>query len=386
MKRQKKLILVITLDKAFLSHRKEIAIEAQKQGWDVTVVVHYTGNQNKIQELGLKTIDMPLNRAGKNPFEEMQTYKFLKKLYKKEKPDVVHHVGVKLMLWGSLAAKRTNVPCIVNAIAGCGAMFTPDRLNSTVTKLIILGLHKARSNHSTYIVQNNDDKKLFIDKGIMNDNQTVLIKGSGVDTKRFAYREESEIASKKIRFAYSGRMLEEKGVMVVIQAAEQLKAKYADKIQFIFCGWIEDNPSALTEDQINAHMDGDYMTWLGFCPHVENELRTCHALVYPSFYMEGLPKAVLDAESCGLPVITTDWVGCRDAVKDGYNGFIVPPHDVQAVVEKIEFFINNPQKRQEMSKNSRELVEKNFDVKLVVKQHLQIYDSMYTKFVQSKKL
>lgn len=380
MQKQKKLILVITLDNAFLSHRKEIAVEAQKQGWDVTVVVHYTGNQDKIVALGLKTINLPINRAGKNPFEEFGTYRFLKKLYKKEKPDVVHHVGVKLMLWGSLAAKHAKVPCIVNAIAGCGAMFTPDRLNSPVTKLIIKGLQHAKTDHSTYIVQNNDDKKLFIQNGIMNSDQTVLIKGSGVDTKRFKYRTEDEITSTKIRFVYSGRMLEEKGVMVVIQAAEQLKAKYADTIQFVFCGWIEDNPSALTEDQINAHMDGNYMTWLGFCPHVEEQLRSCHVLVYPSFYMEGLPKTVIDAESCGLPVITTDWVGCRDAIEDNYNGFIIPPHDVAAVVEKIEYFINKPEKRKQMSANSRELAERVFDVQHVVKQHLDVYNSMYIKF------
>jgi len=381
MQKQKKLLLLVSRDTFFLSHRKEIALAAQKQGWDVTVATCYTGSQDKIHQLGLKSINIPMSIAGKNLLEEIQTYRFLKKLYKKEKPDIVHNVGIKLILWSALAAKQTKVPCIINAIAGTGSMFSPAHRKSLVSRLIKIGLRLGYTPNTHFIVQNNDDKKLFIDNKIMKPEQAVFIKGSGVDLTRFSYRSEDTIQSDKIQFVFSGRMLEEKGVMIVVKAAKQLKAKYGNTINFIFCGSLHENPYALTKEQIESQMDGEYIKWLGFCPHIEDQLHQSHVFVYPSYYMEGLPKCVLDAEACGLPIITTDWVGCRDSIENTYNGFLIPDHDVQALVKKIEFFIQNPEKRQQMGKNSRELAERIFDVKRVVQQHIDLYDTMYTKFV-----
>lgn len=177
----------------------------------------------------------------------------------------------------------------------------------------------------------------------------------------------------KIKIIFTGRMIEAKGVLTLVEAANLLREKYADKIQFLFCGDLDANPTALKKEQIESFCDDDYIQWLGFQKDIYSILKNCHIMCFPSFYMEGLPKSVIDAEATGLPVITTDWVGCRDTVEDGYNGFIVPPKDAKSVAEKIAFLVDNPEKRREMGKNARKYAEKYFSIQEVIAKHLEIY-------------
>ena len=130
-----KLFIVVNVDWFFLSHRKDIAIVAKNQGYDVTIVTKDTGKRTDIEELGLRFIDLPMNRSGQNIKEELHTCLFLYSLYKKEKPDVVHHVGLKTILWGTLAAKLAGVKGVVNAVSGLGIFFS-DENKSLVARLL----------------------------------------------------------------------------------------------------------------------------------------------------------------------------------------------------------------------------------------------------------
>lgn len=373
----KKLFLVINVDKFFLSHRKEIAIAAKKSGYDVTVVTHFTGRQDEISALGLRVINLPENPTGMNPRDEIQTFLFLLRLYRREKPDIIHHVGIKPMLWGSFAATLCHSCNVVNAVSGTGFLFSPDKRNSKVSRAVRWLLKNVNRLTYRYIFQNFDDKREFENANISTSEQAVMIKGSGVDLEKYAFVPERNKDNSVLKIVFTGRMIEAKGVLVLAEAAKLLREKYTNKIQFLFCGDLDANPTALKKEQIESFCDGEYVKWLGFQNDIYSVLKDCHIMCFPSFYMEGLPKSVIDAESTGLPVITTDWVGCRDTVEDGYNGFIIPPKDAVAVAEKIAWLIDNPEKRREMGQNARTYAEKYFSLQEVINKHLEIYSSFY---------
>ena len=371
----KKLFLVVNVDKFFLSHRKEIALASVQAGYDVVVVTHFTGRQDEIASLGLRAIDLPVNSAGMNPFDELRTFLFLKKLYRKERPDIIHHVGIKPMLWGTLAASIMGHRNVVNAVSGTGFLFSPEKRESNVSKAVRWLLRRASRTSYRYIFQNDDDRVEFENAGLSSPEQAVMIKGSGVNLRDFAYVPESEKIAPPLKIVFTGRMIASKGVLVLIEAAEKLRRDFSGKMQFLLCGDLDKNPAALTKEQVDELCDGSYIKWLGFQKDIYSVLKNCHIMCFPSFYMEGLPKSVIDAEAAGLPVITTDWVGCRDTVVDGENGFIVPPHDANAVAEKIRILIEDDALRQKMGKKAREYAEKYFSIQTVVESHLKIYRS-----------
>lgn len=370
----KKLVIILNSDKPFLSHRKDIAIGAKNAGYDVTIIAHFSGYEEKIRSLGFKAIDLPGNPTGMNPIDELKSLLFLIKYFKKEKPDVIHNVTVKRVLWGTVAATITGRKNVVNAIAGLGFLFSPNQKQSFISKAICWLLRKVNKPSYRYIFQNKDDQQLFENAKIISSEQAIQIKGSGVDLHKYEYVNESDKNNDRIRIVFTGRMIEAKGILDLVKAAEELRSEYKDKVQFIFCGDLDNNPTALTKEQIESFCDNEYIVWLGFLDDIYSVLKNCHIMAFPSFYMEGLPKSIIDAESTGLPIITTDSVGCRDTVQDGYNGFIIPPHDSGLLAQRIKTLIDDSALRQQMGKNARAYAEQYFSIENVVQKHLDIYN------------
>ncbi len=371
----KKLFLVINVDKFFLSHRKEIALAAKNAGYDVTIITHFTGAEDEISALGLRVMNLPENPTGMNLHEEIATLLFLYNLYRKEKPDVIHHVGIKPMLWGTIAATFARRKNVVNAVSGTGFMFSPHRRNSKKAKAVRSALRRYNRESYKFIFQNFDDKGEFENEKISLPEQAIIIKGSGVDLSKFAYVDEKQKDNSLIKIVFTARMIQSKGVLILIEAAEKLRKEYEGKIQFLLCGALHDNPSALTKSQMESFCDDSYIKWLGFQSDIYSILKTCHIMAFPSFYMEGLPKSIIDAEAAGLPVITTNWVGCKDTVEDGVNGYLIPVKNSDALAEKLKILIDNPDLRQKMGKKSREYAEKYFSIDNVIEKHLEIYNS-----------
>jgi hypothetical protein len=180
------LFLVVNVDWFFLSHRKEIALEVQKQGFEVTIVTKNTGKKEKIESLGLKFIDLPMSRSSLNPLEGLRTFLFLWFLYWRQKPDIIHHVGLKTILYGTLAAKFARAKSVVNAVSGLGILFSSDNM-SLISKIIISVLRFSHRQRYLVIFQNDEDKTLFLNNRIIKENQTFKIKGSGIDLNIFHY-------------------------------------------------------------------------------------------------------------------------------------------------------------------------------------------------------
>lgn len=370
----KKLFIVVNVDWFFLSHRKEIAIEAQKRGFDVTIVAHNTGRKEEIKALGLKYIDMPMSKSGKNIFQELYTLLFLIFLYKKKKPDVIHHVAIKTILYGTLAAKIVHSNGIVNAASGLGIFFSKD--NPSILSRLVVGVLRFshKQNNLFVIFQNDEDKVLFLDNKIIRDDQAYKIKGSGINLKIFKYVAEQN--DSKISVLFASRMIKEKGVFELVEAAKQLKEKCQHQIQFLLCGWIDDNPNSLTKDEVDQISDGRYIVWLGYRTDVQKLLERVHIVVFPSYYREGLPKFLIEACAIGRPIVTTDSVGCRDAVIDGYNGYLVPVKNSNTIADKLKILIEDQSLRMVMGINSRKLAEKYFSIEHVIERHLEIYNKL----------
>lgn len=372
-----KLFIIVNVDWFFLSHRKDIGLAAQKEGWDVTIVTADTGKLKDIEALGLKTIDLPMSRSGMNIIQELGTLNFLRKLYKREKPDVVHHVGMKTILWGTLAAKFAKVKGVVNAVSGLGGFFAEDN-KSMLAKVMPKVLKFSHSRKNLLVIfQNNEDRGMYVKKGIIEDSQARFIKGSGVDLKDFDYTPEP--TDGKVKIILTARMIVEKGVFLLTEAAEKLRREYEDKAEFWLVGGIDDHPGAITKEQLDAACDGKYIKWLGYRTDVKELLQQSHIVAFPSYYMEGLPKSLIEACAIGRPIITTQSIGCKDTVDDGVNGFLIAPKAVEPLVEKLRLLIDDAALRQKMGKASREKAEREFSLDVVIEKHLAIYNELISK-------
>lgn len=370
----KKLFIVVNHDWFFLSHRKAIAVAAKDAGWDVTIVTCNTGRFDDIKALGLKAIDLQINATGKNLQEEMKTFWFLLRLYRKEKPLVVHHVGLKTILWGGLAARLAGVNGVVNAVSGLGVMFSGEKLSLIAKGILTVLRYSHNRNGIRVIFQNHEDESLFYKFKVSKPQNSVFIKGSGVDLKEFKYTPIPDTTP--IRVMFTARMVREKGVAVLIDAAELLRKEYEGCLVFLLCGKLSDNPKAMQKEELEELCDGKYIQWLGHRDDVKELLKQCHIVAFPSYYREGVPKSLIEACASGRPIVTTYSIGCKDTVDDGVNGFLIPIKDSKTLAEKLKVLIDNPELRQKMGVLSRQKAEREFSIENVVRKHLECYNSL----------
>lgn len=373
MDNSRKLLMVVNNDWFFLSHRKDIALKAREDGWDVTVIAHDTGKGEAIRNLGLKYINLPIDSTGMNPVHEMRTLIFLTKLYRKNRDAVVHHVGLKNIVWGGIAARWAGVHGVVNAVSGLGSLFSDESsmLSKGLLKLMKWGQHRS---NVRVIFQNHDDEALFDKFKVMRPECKRFIKGSGIDLKDFCYRPEPRQG--KLKVIFTGRMIVEKGVFFLIEAANKLRDKYSDRVEFWLVGDLYPHPKAIKREQLEGLCDGTYIKWLGHRNDVKELLAQSAIVAFPSFYREGLPKSLIEANAVGRPIITTDSIGCRDTVEDGVNGFLIPPKDSDALAMRISELIDNPQLREKMGLAARRIAERDFSIDNVVAKHLEIYNEL----------
>ena len=371
-----KLLMIVNEDRFFLSHRKDIAVAAQQAGWDVTIVCKDTGQRKDVEASGLKMTDLPINPTGENIMQELKTCWFLFRLYCKNKDAVVHHVGLKNILWGGLAARLAGLHGVVNAVSGLGTLFNGDQPSMMAKAVMrVMRFSNSRKNVVT-IFQNHEDEGLFFRYKVVNPEQSVFIKGSGVDLKDFVSTSDPVMADDVMHIIFTARMVREKGTMVLIEAAEKLRKDYEGKIDFWLCGRLSTTPNSLTEEELRSHCDGSYIQWLGFRSDVRDLLQKSSIVAFPSWYREGVPKSLIEACASGRPIVTCNSIGCKDVVDDGVNGFLVPVRDSDALAEKLRILIEDKDLRIKMGKAAREKAEREFSLDKVVQKHLEIYQSL----------
>lgn len=369
-----KLFIVVNVDWFFLSHRLVVALAAQQTGWNVAIVTADTGKLKDVEAAGLKVINLPMSRSGKIILQELRAFLFLYRLYRLEKPDVVHHVGIKTILWGTLAAKFAGVHGVVNAISGLGGFFVKEN-DSVMAKLLPSVLKFAHHRDNLLVIfQNKEDKELYIKNGFINESQARFIKGSGINLNEFCYT--LEPSEGKIIVLMTCRIIREKGIFELAKAAEMLRKEYEEKLEFWIVGGLDDHPNAITKEEMDSVCDGQYIKWLGRREDIKELLGLCHIFAFPSYYMEGLPKSLIEACAIGRPIVTTNNIGCRDVVEDGVNGFLAPVKDANTLADKIKVLIDNKDIRVKMGEAARKFAEKEFSVDDVIKKHLEIYQEL----------
>lgn len=368
-----KILIVVNEDRFFLSHRKPIAIATRENGFETIIVTKDTGCRSKIEDLGFKMISLPINPTGMNPIQEFRTFLFLYCLYHKEKPDIVHHVGLKNILWGGLAAKLCNIKGVVNAVSGLGGLFNGG-LSKTAKGILRIMRYSNNRPNLKVIFQNDDDKFIFLYNSIVKSEQIKFTKGSGIDLKEYSYVEEPTTGT--INVIFTARMVKEKGVTDLIEAAQILKPRYEGKIKFLLCGRLTPNKSGITEEYLREHCDGEYICWLGERNDVKQLLEKSHIMAFPSYYREGVPKSLIEASAIGRPIITCDSVGCRDVVEDGVNGFLIEPKNPQMLAKKLTTLIDDKALREKMGKKAREKAVQEFSIQTVIDTHLKIYNQL----------
>ncbi|KGO84292.1 alpha-D-quinac alpha-1,3-galactosyltransferase [Flavobacterium beibuense F44-8] len=368
----KKLLMVVNVDWFFISHRLCIAQETIKRGWEIIVACEDTGRRNEIEIDGIRFIDFKFSRSGTNPLDELKTLKQFYSLYKTIKPDVVHHITLKPVIYGSIVAKLLKINGVVNAVSGLGYNFTGGRQGVTQKIMVKLMRYGFSRDRLTVIFQNGDDQRTLEQLKILSTkNNIIRIKGSGVDLVKFSH---SPLTSfDRIRILFPSRMLWDKGVRELRDATDLLKVKYKNKIQFVLSGLADNgNKAGVSASYLNDWQDGDYVVWIGYQKNMVKVYQDSHVVILPS-YREGMPKTLIEACAIGRAIITTDAIGCRECVDEGVNGFKVTVANANELANAIEDVVNNTEAIIDMGRESRLKAEREFDVNSVIDRHIEIY-------------
>lgn len=369
-----KVAYIVNIDWFFISHRLPIALEALRQGYKVHIFAKDTGRMTYLESLGLNIHPINLERGSINPFQTLKLLRDLKNKLKAIQPDVVHLVTIKPVLIGGLASILAKVPSLVYAISGLGFIFTNTMVKAKILRLGIIPLYRLAlgAKNKKVIVQNLDDLRILRQYVSIPEAQTILIPGSGVDLKQFDFQ---PLPLKNKIVLMACRLLADKGVYEFHKSVLLLKEKYPD-VRFVLVGGIDpDNPASLTEQKLNEWVQKGDLEWWGHQSNMPEILSQATVVVLPS-YREGMPKVLLEAQALGRPIVTTDVPGCREAIDDGKTGFLVQVKDEQSLANAIEKLITNDDLCLEFSHNARVLAEQKFDIKQVVKTHMNIYENL----------
>lgn len=369
----KKLLYVVDTDWFFISHRLALAVAAKERGYTVVLVAYDTGKAQIIRDAGIKFIHAEVVRKGLNPLKELSIAHELYKIYKAEKPDIVHHITLKMIIAGSLAARLAGVKAIVNAVTGLGHFFIDPRKKWMVNLLFSPIFKTIRTSTGLkYIFQNKDDEAVFVSHGWTWQGSSVLIKGSGVDLEEYQALPEPEILP--IRISCGTRLLRDKGIYEFAEAARLLKNKFGNRIECILAGRvILENPTSIRTEEIEKWVSEGILTYSGFQTDMYDFLSKCHINVLPS-YREGLPRSLIEACAVGRAIVTTDVPGCKDVVSHGLNGFLVPARRSEKLAEAIGLLVEDKGLRESMARESRRKAEEEFDVRIVIRDTLGVYE------------
>lgn len=355
----KTIVVAGGLAESLINFRGPLLKALRDRGWRVVACAPEDESvRRRLEELGVEFHAIDLARAGMNPLQDARTAWQFWKLFRRVRPQAALFYTIKPVIYGSLAAWAARVPRRVSMITGLGYAFTQGGgqrglLLRLVRQLYRLALHRNRA----VIFQNPDDLQLFVELGLVKGKEHCRrVYGSGVDLQHYA---PAPLPADPI-FLLVGRLLADKGVREYAEAASMLKRAYP-RARFRLVGWIDSNPSAIGEQELNAWIDSGAIEYLGRLSDVRPAIRECAVYVLPS-YREGTPRSVLEAMAMGRPVVTTDAPGCRETVRDEVNGFLVPIKDVPALTRAMRRFLDRPDLIDSMGQASLSMARELYDV------------------------
>ncbi len=379
MKKRPVLLFVVNEAYFFVSHRLAIALEARRQGYDVHIAAPtdnvWAPEDYSVDELaghGLTFHEIPISRRGTHPLQELRTFLALIRLYRRLRPDIVHHLTIKPNLYGGLAARLVGVPGAVYAITGLGQMFVATKGPLRIVRPLVLSIMRVAFGHGNarVIVQNASDREFLINNGVAELANTVLIQGSGVDLTLF--KPAPEPLGDPVVILPS-RLIWEKGIQEFVDAAKQLRAEGVAARFALVGNTHPSNPRAVPEETLRAWAADGVVEWWGRREDMPEVMAQSHIVCLPSKYGEGVPKVLLEAAAAGRAVVATDTPGCGEVMENGVEGILVPAADSAALASALRRLIAAPDERSVMGAAARVRAEAGFGIEAVVRRTLEIY-------------
>lgn len=384
-KHKGKILFVVNEGYFFYSHRIALAESALKSGFDIHIAApddHVWAapgfSNQEFETRGFFYHRIPLSRRGLNPFREVATFLKLIALFRRVRPDIVHLITIKPILYGGIAARISRVPAAVFAVTGLGHVFTARDRRTRVIRTLVTILYRVALGHprSVVIVQNSHDGEALARAGVGLPGQFHLVPGSGVDLEAFVPRPESGGAPIVVLPA---RLIWEKGVKEFVEAAEISGRRGID------CRWVlvgdtqPSNPRSVPERQIREWVASGIVEWWGRRDDIADVMASARVVCQPSKYGEGIPKALLEAAASGRAIVASDIPGCNDFVENGVNGLLVPSGDPEAIVAAVHRVIVEPGLGRRMGLAARSTVENKYGLESIVDQTVSLYGQLLSE-------
>lgn len=364
-----KIALVANTDWYLYRFRQAQAHFLRARGAEVILVSPPGEYVEALRGLGFRWLPLPLTRTGMNPLTEGRAILSLARLYRRERPDLVHHFTIKCVLYGSLAAGLAGVDCVINGVTGLGYVFGEGGMSRRALRWLAKTWYRLALARTQAVFDNEEDRQFFIANRLTSPERSHVVRSAGVDVE--AYRPQPEPQGEPL-IVFAGRMLWDKGIGELVEASRLLRREGV-RVRIALVGRPDPgNPASIPEAQLQAwHAEGTVEYW-GWREDMARVFTEANLFCLPS-YREGLPTTIIEAAACGRAVVATDVPGCRDAVRHGETGLLVPPRDAGALAEALGRLARDPALRQKMGAAGRNMVEAEFSTRRVNEDTLRIY-------------
>jgi glycosyltransferase involved in cell wall biosynthesis len=372
-----KVLLFANTEWYLFNFRLSLFEALRDSGHEVVLVSPPGSYGEQLVNHGFQWIPAPMDRMSLNPLREVRLLLWLIRLVKREKVDLVHSFTVKCAVYGSLAARLSGGKARVGAVAGLGYVFSSKDVKARLLRPIVRLMLRLslEGKKSRLILQNPDDVALFEQFGLVAGDAIRLIRGSGVDLTRFKPRD-GEREDGPFRVVLPARLLWEKGVGELLAAARLLQSR-GRRVEVLLAGKPDlGNPAAVPESDLRAWQDEGVVQWLGQVDDMPALFQSVDAVALPTYYREGLPKSLIEAAACALPLVTTDMPGCREVVTHEVDGLIVPIRDPEALADAICRLMDDPSLCKRLGDAARSKAVAEFDDQIVIKKTLAVYDEL----------
>jgi len=367
-----KLLYVVNIPRFFVSHRLPLALAARDAGFNVYIATSGldASSVNQITAHGLQFHPLPLSQHGVNPLRELRTLLALRKLYNDLQPDLLHHVSIKPVIYGGIAARLTGGTPAIQAMSGLGYLFSSEEFKAkSLARLIQPIFRFALAPADAHMIfQNPDDQRVFVERRLIDRAKTTVIRGSGVDETLFS--PSAENTSDKPVVLFAGRLLWQKGLGDFVETARRLHGK----ARFTVVGYEEStSPLNVPAAQLQAWHDAGLIEWQGKRDDMPAVYAESNIVCLPSTYGEGVPKVLIEAAACARACVATNTPGCREIVRHGENGLLVPPNNLNALSDAVKRLIDNASLRNTMGTRGREIVLAGFTCRQVIEETIILY-------------
>jgi glycosyltransferase involved in cell wall biosynthesis len=377
--RRPKLLFLVTEDWYFCSHRLPVARAARAAGFEVVVATRIRAHGERIREEGFAVRAIAWRRRGDGLVGASRAISEIARLYRAEQPDIVHHIALKPVLFGGIAWRlafgdSADAPVVVDAIMGLGSGFSHTSLAARLRRPSLgLGLRVTTRKDRRWVVVQNPEDYAALAKSRIDPKRITMIRGSGVDPVHFVPLPDP--GSPTVTVALVSRMLRQKGVLDAVAAIRLLQARGLP-VELLLAGPVDpDNRGSLTAELLTSLSAEPGVEWLGPVDDVREVWRRAAIAVLPSTYGEGVPKALLEAAACARPIVATDIPGCREIVRSGETGTLVPPRDVNQLAAALAALAGDSAQRVRMGRAGRALVKRDFAEEMIARQTLAVYQA-----------